>query len=140
MVFTETRATHYFEFKESCPLSKIEGDRNLLIQVLGNLFSNAVKYSPEGSLVSLALKETHDSWILSVADEGVGIEAENLPFVFEKFYRVDNSLTRETGGTGLGLANVKNIATAHGGRVWAESRFGSGSTFFFELPKKAGEE
>ena len=88
----------------------------------------------------MSLKELTDSLVLSVEDEGVGIEAEKLELVFEKFYRADNSLTRATGGTGLGLANVKHIALAHGGSVWVESTPGVGSTFFLELPKKTGEQ
>jgi two-component system phosphate regulon sensor histidine kinase PhoR len=106
----------------------------LVTQALTNLLSNATKYSPAGGRVEIGLTVEGKEAVFWVKDEGVGIEAEKLPYVFEKFYRIDNSLTRETGGTGLGLANVKHIAEAHGGRAWVESKPGKGSQFFVALP------
>jgi signal transduction histidine kinase len=134
--FVDPNPQHTFELAEPFAEVKLEGDSTLLTQAVTNLLSNAVKYSPDGGKIRIRLEEETDTFVLSVQDEGVGIEAEKLEYVFEKFYRVDNSLTRSTGGTGLGLANVKHIALAHEGRVWVESKPGSGSTFFFELPKK----
>lgn len=137
--FAETNPRHEFELVEPLPKVDLQADPTLVTQAVTNLLSNAVKYSPEGGRITIRLKEQPNSLVLSVEDEGVGIEAEKLEYVFEKFYRADNSLTRATGGTGLGLANVKHIALAHGGSVWAESCPGRGSTFFLELPKKAGD-
>ena len=138
--FCETNLEHDFCIADPVPQVEISIDPTLITQAVTNLLSNAVKYSPDGGKISIELKEYPGSLVLSVEDEGVGIEAEKLTFVFEKFYRADNSLTRATGGTGLGLANVKHIALAHGGSVWAESRPGEGSTFFLELPKESGEQ
>jgi len=134
--FVEPNPDHKIVVKEPLPNAQIDGDATLLAQAVTNLFSNAIKYSPDGGVITVELRETSDGFRLSVADEGVGIEAEKQEYVFEKFYRVDNSLTRATGGTGLGLANVKHIALAHDGRVWVESVPGQGSKFFLELPKK----
>lgn len=128
---------HRFVLRECPQAAPFEGDATLLRQSIVNLLSNAVKYSPDGGEVVVGLRSTPSSYLLSVKDEGVGIEAEKLEFVFEKFYRADNSLTRATGGTGLGLANVKHIALAHSGRVWAESELGKGSCFYLELPREA---
>lgn len=137
--FSETNPDHQFELLGPLPTSPIMADPSLLTQAVTNLLSNAVKYSPGGGRITISVVEKEQSYVLSVSDEGVGIEAEKLKYVFEKFYRVDNSLTRATGGTGLGLANVKHIAMAHKGRVWAESELGRGSAFFLELPKESGE-
>ena len=137
--FSEISCKHQFKVLEPMPEAFVEADSTLLTQAIINLLSNAVKYSPEGGEIVIALKESTDSFVLSVRDEGVGIEAEKLKLVFEKFYRADNSLTRATGGTGLGLANVKHIALAHRGRVWVESAPNQGSTFYLELPKRSGE-
>ncbi len=136
--FSEPNPNHHFEIKEPFPQAVLEVDPTLLCQAITNLLSNAVKYSPSGGTIQISLEETPLTFVLSVSDEGVGIEAEKIKYVFEKFYRVDNSLTRETGGTGLGLANVKHIALAHSGRVWVESELGKGSTFYLELPKEPG--
>lgn len=131
--FRERSTTHQFSFdSDSIPL--LELDPVLMTQAVTNLLSNAVKYSPEGGQVSLVLRRSEDKVVLSVNDQGIGIAPEALSLVFEKFYRVDNSLTRAAGGTGLGLANVKNIVEGHGGSVWAQSQEGEGSTFLIALP------
>jgi two-component system phosphate regulon sensor histidine kinase PhoR len=104
-------------------------------QVLDNLVSNAFKYTPPGSRIAiLARIRTGDTVEIAVRDDGPGIPSEDLPHVFERFYRVDKGRSREKGGTGLGLSIVKHIVQLHGGRVWAESRAGEGATFFFTLP------
>lgn len=136
--FAEPNPGHQFELVEPFPDAVLSVDPTLFGQAVTNLLSNAVKYSPDGGRVEIRLEETSLTFVLSVSDEGVGIEAEKIKYVFEKFYRVDNSLTRETGGTGLGLANVKHIALAHSGRVWVESELGKGSIFYLELPKEPG--
>jgi two-component system phosphate regulon sensor histidine kinase PhoR len=107
----------------------------LLEQALTNLIDNAVKYSNPGAAVLIRLRRTASGVSLAVQDRGIGIPPNDLPRVFERFYRVDKARSREMGGTGLGLAIVKHIVLAHGGAVRAESELGSGSTFTIELPR-----
>lgn len=137
--FTEMSSKHKFVLHEPMPESFLDLDPILVTTAIVNLLSNAVKYSPDGGRIDVRLEPSPTGVVLSVSDQGVGIEAEKQKFVFEKFYRADNSLTRSTGGTGLGLANVKHIALAHRGRVWVESALGQGSTFFMELPIERGD-
>lgn len=136
--FRETNPKHQYHLIEPFEDCELELDPMLITQAVTNLLSNATKYSPQGGRIDVGLKFDGKEALFCVKDQGVGIEAEKLPYVFEKFYRIDNSLTRETGGTGLGLANVKHIAEAHGGRAWAESTPGKGSQFFVAIPL-AGE-
>jgi two-component system phosphate regulon sensor histidine kinase PhoR len=111
-------------------------DRDQIVQVLANLLSNAIRYTPEGA-VSMTLSTRNGSAILEVRDTGIGISREDLPRIFERFYRVDKARSRETGGTGLGLSIVKHIVNAHGGDVEVESTLGSGSKFTVRLPIEA---
>jgi heavy metal sensor kinase len=117
----------------SCP--DVWGDRNRLQQVLTNLLSNAVKYTPPEGVLRVVLSDTDGSVFLVVEDNGVGISEDELPFVFERFYRADKSRSRSSGGSGIGLAVVKSIVTAHGGKVDVESRLNRGSRFRIALPK-----
>jgi two-component system phosphate regulon sensor histidine kinase PhoR len=119
-----------------CPegLPQIEGDEARLHQVLTNIISNALKYSPGESLVTIGARREKDGITIWVKDEGIGIPAEVQEKIFDKFFRVDNSDRRLVGGTGLGLALVREIVSAHGGRVWCESSPGKGSTFYVILP------
>jgi two-component system phosphate regulon sensor histidine kinase PhoR len=104
-------------------------------QVLDNLVSNALKYTPRGSRIDLGTRiHTPDTLEVFVRDNGPGIPAEDLPHIFERFYRVEKGRGRDKGGTGLGLSIVKHIVQLHGGKVWAESEVGSGTTVFFSLP------
>jgi two-component system phosphate regulon sensor histidine kinase PhoR len=108
-----------------------------LEQAVINLIDNAVKYSPDGSLVQVNGSRRDRQVVIAVVDRGCGIEARHLPRVFERFYRVDKARSREVGGTGLGLAIVKHIALAHNGSVHVESSLGKGSTFEIRLPSPA---
>jgi two-component system phosphate regulon sensor histidine kinase PhoR len=107
----------------------------LLEQAVTNLLDNALKYSGADSEVVIRAASSPEGVTIAVSDRGVGIEAEHLPRLFERFYRVDKARSRKVGGTGLGLAIVKHIVSAHRGRVTVESEPGQGSTFTIHLPK-----
>jgi signal transduction histidine kinase len=116
------------------PNLSAEINARLVEQAVTNLIDNAVKYSEPGSTVKVVLESREDSVAVSVVDSGCGIPEEDLPRVFERFYRVDKARSRDMGGTGLGLAIVKHIAAAHGGTVQVSSEVGRGSTFTLGLP------
>ena len=118
----------------------VEIDPDKLTQVIDNIISNALKYSPEGGKVTFKIKEQDDEVIVSIADQGVGIPKGNVEKIFGRFYRVDKARTRKLGGTGLGLAIAKEMVEAHGGRIWARSIEGKGTTVFFSLPYLMYEE
>jgi signal transduction histidine kinase len=137
---------HQFELDFSEPLPLIWGDEERLRQVLTNLLSNAIKYSPDGGVIRLGGWTQHSTnehgparVVLFVADQGIGIPQDELPNIFERFYRVDSSLRRNTMGTGLGLFLTKAIVEAHGGQIWARSEAGKGTTFFVALPVEHGD-
>lgn len=109
-------------------------DPDALSQVFGNLFDNAIRYAPRGSAITCRAALSGDGACIAVEDHGPGIPSEHLPRLFERFYRVDPSRSREAGGTGLGLAIVKHLIEAHGGWVQAESTLGEGTTIRFWLP------
>jgi signal transduction histidine kinase len=113
----------------------VRADKNRIEQVVTNLLSNAVKYTPDGGEVAVTVSESGKNGVITVTDNGRGIPAEDLPYVFERFYRVDKSRSRASGGSGIGLAIVKSIVTAHGGKVKAESELGRWSRFKVTLPK-----
>ncbi|MFD1206939.1 two-component system histidine kinase PnpS [Sporosarcina contaminans] len=112
-----------------------EVDRDRLIQVMVNLLSNAINYSKEHTTIRINITESDREVIIEVKDEGIGIKQDELPRLFERFYRVDRARSRESGGTGLGLAIVKHLIEAHGGHVAVESEIGVGTSFFIVLPK-----
>ncbi len=113
----------------------VPGDPDRLKQLFLNLVDNAVKYTPKGGRVTLSWQR-EDGWVrVDVSDTGVGIPPEDLPHIFERFYRVDKARSREKGGTGLGLSIAQWIAQAHGGRIEVESRVGQGTTFTVWLPE-----
>jgi heavy metal sensor kinase len=112
----------------------VEGDRARMKQVVVNLLDNAIKYTPQGGAVDLKVRTRDGKAILEITDNGIGIPADSLPRVFERFYRVDEARSRELGGAGLGLSIVKSICSAHHGRVDATSTPGQGSVFRVELP------
>ncbi|MCP4020261.1 MAG: PAS domain-containing protein [Desulfobacteraceae bacterium] len=114
----------------------LDADEDKIREVLINLIANSVKFSPTGGIVSITVLERDKSVICSISDTGIGIPKDQLPFIFDKFFRVDNSDTYEIEGTGLGLSIVKHIVESHGGSMVAESILGKGSVFTFSLPKK----
>lgn len=113
---------------------KVSGDSNLLYQVWINLLSNAVKYTPAGGSVALTAKAAGDSCVVTVTDTGEGIANEELPMIFDRFYKVDRARTHETQSSGLGLAIVKKIVGAHHGTIEVSSTVGAGTTFTVRLP------
>jgi two-component system NtrC family sensor kinase len=115
-------------------LPLVLGDQVRLDQVVSNLVSNAIKFTPEGGVVTVSTREEKDEVVVEVKDTGIGISLGDQVHLFEKFYRVSSEETREIEGTGLGLAIVKSIIEGHDGRVWVESEPGQGSTFGFALP------
>lgn len=115
--------------------SFVRADRDRLGQVMANLLSNAVKYTPENGSIRVEVKDSEKHGAIIVEDDGIGIPEHELPLVFERFYRTDQSRNRKTGGAGIGLAIVRSIVTAHGGTVVAESRPEQGTRFIVTLPK-----
>ena len=115
--------------------TKIEADQARLSQVVGNVLDNAVKYSPQGGQVTVKLEEHENDYLVSIIDQGIGINAEYLDHIFERFYRVHNRASRQYSGIGLGLYVTKEIVEKHGGRIWVTTNQGLGSTFFFTLPR-----
>jgi two-component system phosphate regulon sensor histidine kinase PhoR len=115
-------------------LPALAADSTSVEQVLVNLLDNAVKYTPEGGRVCIRAQQDGRMVRIDVEDTGIGIPAEHLPRIFERFYRVDPARTRDMGGTGLGLAIVKHLLQSHGGDVSVRSRVGGGTTFTVTLP------
>ncbi|WP_409270885.1 two-component system histidine kinase PnpS [Neobacillus sp. SCS-31] len=116
---------------------QMEGDPFRMKQVLINLISNAINYTPAGGKVELTIRESGNDIVISVKDTGLGIEKKEIPRIFERFYRVDRARSRNSGGTGLGLAIVKHIVEAHKGRISVKSKPGKGSEFILEFRKLA---
>ncbi|WP_291057117.1 ATP-binding protein [Herbiconiux sp.] len=116
----------------------VMGDETLLTLAVNNLIANAVQYSPDGSRIGIGVH--HDNGVLElvVTDQGIGIPDDDLPRVFERFFRVDQARSRNTGGTGLGLSIVKHVVQNHGGDIRAWSQIGQGSTFTIRLPEATG--
>jgi len=118
----------------------VEIDSDKITQVLDNIISNALKYSPEGGKVTFKVEEKEEHIQISVKDEGMGVPKKSLPKIFERFYRVDKARSRQMGGTGLGLAIAKEMVEAHNGQIWAESEEGKGTTIYFTLPYDPNQE
>lgn len=135
------------DFQVAGELPVVSVDPQRVSQVIGNLLSNAVRHTGAGGDVCVSVRlsdgagtafgQQNPLVVVSVADTGGGIPAEELPFVFERFYRLDKSRSRSSGGSGIGLAIVKHLVEAHCGKVWAESEVGKGSVFSFSLPLTA---
>lgn len=132
----------FVDFPSNFPI--VDADPDRVTQILRNLLDNAVKYSPTGGLVVIRGEAQPEEVVISVADQGVGIAPEHLNRLFEKFFRAKGTLGRHVVGSGLGLPISRTIVEEHGGRIWAESRLGQGSTFYFTLsrqePKKEEAE
>jgi PAS domain S-box-containing protein len=122
------------DFPRGMPI--IQADAARLEQVLSNLIGNAIKYSPQGGAIRVTGRVLPDEVIVSVSDEGIGIPSEEQERIFDRFYRVDDALSRRTAGSGLGLYLAKAVVEAHGGRIWVESAPGHGASFSFALPRK----
>ncbi len=141
--FEMTKEQHV-EFISNLPDRElyVEIDPDKITQVLDNIISNALKYSPEGGHItfSVDVNEEEELLYVSVKDEGVGIPRKDVEKIFERFYRVDKARTRRLGGTGLGLAIAKEMVQAHGGDIWADSIEGKGTTITFTLPYKEEQE
>ena len=112
----------------------LEIDQDRVTQVIDNILNNAIKYSPDGGVIVVKIEDSHSHVHLSIKDQGLGIPQKDIPHLFQRFYRVDKARSREQGGTGLGLAISKEIIELHGGKIWATSVEGKGSTFGFDLP------
>jgi PAS domain S-box-containing protein len=134
--FRTQTSIHRFELDFGPDFPAVWGDPERLREVLSNLVSNAVKYSPSGGTVWVGGRADLKGITVYVADQGIGIPPEEVDRIFERFHRVDSGLHRRTEGTGLGLYLVKAIVEAHGGRVWVESAPGRGSIFMFALPRR----
>lgn len=125
-----------YELVRDYPITSvwIEIDTDKMTQVIDNILNNAIKYSPDGGKITVSMKTTDDQMILSISDQGLGIPKEDLPKIFDRFYRVDKARSRAQGGTGLGLAIAKEIIKQHNGFIWAKSEYGKGSIFTIVLP------
>ena len=125
-----------YEIVRDYPITSvwIEIDTDKMTQVIDNILNNAIKYSPDGGKITVSMKTTDDQMILSISDQGLGIPKEDLPKIFDRFYRVDKARSRAQGGTGLGLAIAKEIVKQHNGFIWAKSEYGKGSIFTIVLP------
>ncbi|MBX9688254.1 MAG: hypothetical protein K2X27_16215, partial [Candidatus Obscuribacterales bacterium] len=115
-------------------MARINGDKDALHRLLANLFENALNYTESGGKVKAELLVTGSNLLLTVSDTGVGIPAESIDKIFERFYRVDQSRSRAAGGSGLGLAIVKAITESHHGQIQVSSEVGKGTTFSITLP------
>ena len=125
-----------YELVRDYPINSvwIEIDTDKMTQVIDNILNNAIKYSQDGGKITVSMKTTDDQMILSIKDQGLGIPKQDLPKIFDRFYRVDRARSRAQGGTGLGLAIAKEIIKQHNGFIWAKSEYGKGSTFTIVLP------
>jgi signal transduction histidine kinase len=115
-------------------LPSVLGNPLRLGQAVSNLITNAIKYTPQGGQISISVTNEDGQVVVMVKDDGIGIPSADLPYIFDKFYRVQNKETEDIAGSGLGLSIVKSIVEKHQGRIWVRSQEGMGSTFAFLLP------
>ncbi len=129
-----TTSTHEFETDLDLAAPLVNGDSDRLIQVISNVLSNAIKYSPPGGEIKVGTKVVDGTVVVSVRDHGLGIPAEFINRLFGRYERFESNRSGKVAGTGLGLAISRQIVELHGGKMWVESAVGSGSTFFFAIP------
>jgi signal transduction histidine kinase len=131
-----TTVQHTIEVELDGAVGKpVNADRDHLEQVLDNLVTNAIKFSPDGGTIRVTLRDAGEAVVLSVRDSGVGIPTNQLDAIFGLFYQAEDPVSRRTGGMGLGLYISKQIISRHGGRIWADSAPNEGSTFSVSLPR-----
>jgi signal transduction histidine kinase len=118
--------------------ARVRGDRDHLVQILNNLIDNAVKYSPKGGAVEVAVRRRGDEAVVSVSDQGIGIPKSKQARIFERFYRAHTATRHDYGGIGIGLYLSREFVERLGGRMWFESEEGRGSVFYFSLPVISG--
>ena len=133
---TQTKQ-HTFELDFPADFPLVQGYKERLRQVLSNLLSTAIKYSPDQGKITLSGRFDDRQVYIAVSDQGIGIPAGERERIFDRFYRVESALSRRTQGAGLGLYLAKSVVEAHGGRIWVSSTPGRGSTFVFTLPTKS---
>ncbi|MBV8821537.1 MAG: hypothetical protein JO123_01960, partial [Ktedonobacteraceae bacterium] len=128
---------HTFSFIIQQQNTQVVADRTRVSQVIGNILDNAVKYSPQGGEVVVRLEEWEGNYLVSVMDQGIGVSPELFDHIFERFYRIHNTASREYAGIGLGLFVAKAIVDGHGGKIWlTNNQHGIGTTFHFTIPRK----
>lgn len=132
--FAETKALHRLVVDMPQEMPVVYADPRWIKQVFRNILDNAIKYSPHGGLVVIRAEVRKESVVICISDQGIGISPEDLIPLFEKFFRVRSPHTRHIPGTGLGLTIARAIVEMHGGRIWAESQLGQGTTVYFSLP------
>jgi signal transduction histidine kinase len=135
-----TTINHHIVTPEVDGLPPVWADQDRIEEVLTNLLDNAIKYSPDGGLISIDAEAQDDAVIISVSDQGLGIPPRELDKIFEKFHRVERGDARVTYGYGLGLYISKKLVEAHGGEMWVESTPGKGSRFSLSLPAASRAE
>lgn len=133
------KPTESSDQKKIMPVYYVNQDNDHIREIVDNIIENAIKYTPSGG-ITVDITGSEDKVVVSIKDTGLGIPPEDVPHLFQKFYRVDNMDRQSIGGTGLGLYLVRRLAEAMQGRVWVESQFEQGSTFFFELPRVESQE
>jgi two-component system, OmpR family, sensor histidine kinase VicK len=119
---------------DPCPPVAVSADRDKISSVISNLIGNAVKYSPKGSMIAIDCVKENDKVIVSVKDQGMGIKADDVTKIFNRYYRVAANNAKHISGFGIGLYLSAEIVQVHQGEIWVESEYGQGSTFFFNLP------
>ena len=116
-------------------VEKIRGSKEYLQEAISNLLANSLKYTPREGHVSINVKDKGNTILVQIKDTGIGIPKDELPSIFEEFFRASNAREVERDGTGLGLSIAKQVIEKHNGKIWVESEQGSGSTFYILLPK-----
>jgi two-component system sensor histidine kinase VicK len=134
MKISAEQKNQVLEFIADQDIPEIMGDKDRIEQVIVNILSNAIKYTSENGKIEVSLKRDGDSILIKVADNGIGIPKEDLPRLFERFYRVDKARSRMLGGTGLGLSIARQIVEAHKGKIRIQSEYGQGTQVFINLP------